>query len=91
MALIDMCYLTIGMGLIGLPTWGGDHTKKMTGAHLFGGPTRARKTKARIARAQVLMAAAREPAAEITQRQSAPRPWRVTEAHSRRLAQMRSL
>jgi hypothetical protein len=65
--------------------------KKMTGAHLFGGPTRARKTKARIARAQVLMAAARKRAAEITQRESAPRPWRVTEAHSRRLAQMRSL
>ena len=91
MALIGMCCLTIGMGLLGLPTWGAINMKKMTGSHLFGGPTRARKTKARIARAQVLMAAARERAAEITQCESGPRPWRVTEAHSRRLAQMRSL
>ena len=43
---------------------GGDHMQKVTGAWLFGGPTRARKTKARIARAQTLMAAAREQAME---------------------------
>jgi hypothetical protein len=47
----------------GWPPWpnrlGGNRMKKLTGSQLFGG-ARARKTKARIARAQLLMAAARE-------------------------------
>ena len=42
----------------------------MTGAKAFGGPKRAQKTKAKIARAQVLMAAARERAAERVSRRS---------------------
>jgi hypothetical protein len=60
--------------------------KKMTGARLFGGPTRAIKTKARIARAQLLMAAAREQASEMAQKYE---PLTVTQR--RRLAQLRSL
>ena len=63
--------------------------KKMTGAKLFGGPTRARKTKARIARAQLLMAAAREQASEMAQKYEPL--GRPTAAQRRRLAQLRAL
>ena len=70
---------------------GGDHMQKMTGAWLFGGPTRARKTKARIARAQTLMAAAREQAMSRCKIESSPLGRRATEAHRRRLAQLRAL
>jgi hypothetical protein len=71
---------------------GGDHMQKVTGAWLLGGPTRARKTKARIARAQTLMAAARQQAMESVQKyESSPLGRRVTEAHRRRLAQLRPL
>jgi hypothetical protein len=77
----------------GWPPWpnrlGGNRMKKLTGLQLFGGPTRARKTKARIARAQLLMAAARERAAEMAQGEDLP--LRFTHAHRRRLAQLRSL
>jgi hypothetical protein len=62
--------------------------KKLTGSQLFGGPTRARKTKARIARAQLLMAAARERAAEMAQGEETL-PLRSTHAHRRRLTQLR--
>ena len=77
----------------GWPPWpnrlGGNRMKKLTGSQLFGG-ARARKTKARIARAQLLMAAARERAAEMAQGDEIL-PLRFTHAHRRRLAQLRSL
>ena len=60
--------------------------QKMTGARLFGGPTRAIKTKARIARAQLLMAATRERASEMAQKYEP-----LTATQRRRLAQLRSL
>jgi len=65
--------------------------KKMTGAHLFGGPERMRKTNERIARAELLTASARERGIELAQQyESSPR-GRRTEAHRRRLAQLQSL
>ena len=67
--------------------------KKMMRTQLFGGPQRARKTKERIARAQLLVVAAREQAVETAQQCGSlpPRKWRFTEAQRRRLAQLRSL
>jgi hypothetical protein len=71
-------YCPVGMG--------GDHMKKMTGARLLSGPTRVIKTKARIARAQLLMDAAREQASEMAQKYEP-----LTATQRRRLAQLRSL
>ena len=63
--------------------------QKMTGARLFGGPTRAVKTKARIARAQLLMAAARERASEMAQKYEPL--GKLTATQRRRLSQLRAL
>jgi hypothetical protein len=81
----------VGWGLLAYRL-GGDHMKRMMRTQLFGGPERARKTKERIARAQLLVVAAREQAVETAQCGSLPpRKWRFTEAQRRRLAQLRSL
>jgi hypothetical protein len=65
--------------------------KKMTSAHLFGGPERMRKTNERIARAELLTASARERGIELAQQyESSPR-GRRTEPQRRRLAQLQSL
>jgi hypothetical protein len=91
----DLCVIwTRGrVGPPGLPTWGAINMKKMMRTQLFGGPERARKTKERIARAQLLVVAAREQAVETAQQCGSlpPRKWRFTEAQRRRLAQLRSL
>jgi hypothetical protein len=66
--------------------------KKMTSAHLFGGPERMRKTKERIARAALLKASARKRAMELAQKyESSPLGRRATYAHRRRLAQLQAL
>jgi hypothetical protein len=63
--------------------------KKMTSAQLFGGPERMRKTKERIARAELLTASARERALELAQKyESSPLGRRTTYVQRRRLAQL---
>jgi hypothetical protein len=62
--------------------------KKVTSAELFGAPKSARKTKARIARAKLVVAAAREWAAEMAQLSAAqPLTIRPTVLQRRRLAE----
>jgi hypothetical protein len=64
--------------------------KKVTSAQLFGGPTRMRKVNERLARVQLLRAAARERALELAkQYENSPLGMR-TEAHRRRLVQLQS-
>jgi hypothetical protein len=65
--------------------------KKMRGAHLFGGAERVRKTKERIARAELLTASARERGIELAQKYESSPLGRRTERHRRRLAQLQSL
>jgi hypothetical protein len=66
--------------------------KRMTSAHLFGGPERMRKTKERIARAELLKASARERAMELAQKyESSPLGRRATYTQRRRLAQLQQL
>jgi hypothetical protein len=65
--------------------------KKMTSAHLFGGPERLRKTKERIARAESLTALARERGIELAQKYVSSPLVKRTEPHRRRLAQLQSL
>jgi hypothetical protein len=65
--------------------------KKMTGAHLLGGPERMRKTNERIARAELLTASARERGIELAQQYESSLRGRRTDAHRRRLAQLQSL
>jgi len=45
--------------------------KRLTGAQLFAAPKSSRKTKARLARAKLLIVAARERAAQTAQRYAA--------------------
>jgi hypothetical protein len=65
--------------------------KRLTSAQLFGAPKSARKTKARLARAKLLIVGARERAAVTAQRYSAlalARPMGLpTVLHRRRLAE----
>jgi hypothetical protein len=58
--------------------------KKLTSAQLFAGPRSARKTKARIARAKLVVAAAREWAAEMAQVSAGPPSTRRPAALQRR-------
>jgi hypothetical protein len=62
--------------------------KRLTGAQVFAGPRNARNAKARLERAIVTVAAAREQAVEVSQQRMA-RVVRVrpTMWHRRRLAQ----
>jgi hypothetical protein len=53
------------------PTIGGQIMKRLTSAQLFAPPKIARKTKARLERAKLVVVAARERAAETAQRYSA--------------------
>jgi hypothetical protein len=62
--------------------------KKLTNAQLFAGPRSARKTKARIARAKLVVPAAREWAVEMAQTSAGPPSMRrPTVLQRRRLAQ----
>lgn len=62
--------------------------KRLTSAELFGAPKSARKTKARIARAKLVVAAARERAAEMARMSAGPPSMRrSTVLQRRRLAQ----
>jgi hypothetical protein len=63
--------------------------KTMSHEQLFGSPKSFHKAEARIARAKLIMAAAREQAVEKAQ---APplRTWQPNEPQRRRLAQLRS-
>src|SRR5919204_1743570 len=69
----------------------GQIVKRLTSAQLFGAPKSARKTKARLARAQSLVVAARERATVTAQRYAAHaliRPMRPpTVLQRRRLAE----
>jgi hypothetical protein len=46
--------------------------KRLTSAQLFGAPKMTRKTKARLARAKLVVAAARDRAVETAQQRRAP-------------------
>jgi hypothetical protein len=65
--------------------------KKLTSAQLFAAPKSARKTKARLARAKLVIVAARERAAVTAQRYAAQplmmRPMRPPNLLQRRLAE----
>jgi hypothetical protein len=66
--------------------------KRMTSAQLWGGPKSMRKTKERLARAQLLRVAARDRAMELAQKhESSPVGRRATYAQRRRLAQLQAL
>ena len=77
--------------VLALADLAGDHMKTMTHQQLFGSPTpkSIRNTKARIARARLIVAAARERAAEMAY--SPPRQSPTRESQRRRLAQLQSL
>jgi septum formation topological specificity factor MinE len=62
--------------------------KRLTSAQLFAAPKSARKTKARIARAKLLLVAARERAVETAQQHAVPSMKRPpTVLQRRRLAE----
>ena len=62
--------------------------KRLTSAQLFAPPKIARKTKARLERAKLVVAAARERAVETTQQRAAPSMKRFpTVLQRRRLAE----
>ena len=65
--------------------------KKMTSALLFGGAARMRKTKERIARAELLTASARERGIELAQKYESSPLGRRAYPQRRRLAQLQSL
>jgi hypothetical protein len=66
----------------------GQIMKKLTGAQLFAPPKMARKTKSRLARAKLVVAAARERAVETTQQRAVPSmKRRPTVWQRRRLAE----
>jgi hypothetical protein len=62
--------------------------KRLTSAQLFGAPKMTRKTKARLARAKLVVAAARDRAVETAQQRRAPSMKRFpTVLQRRRLAE----
>src|SRR5262249_46038008 len=66
----------------------GQIMKKLTSAQLFGAPKMTRKTKARLARAKLVVAAARDRAVETAQQRGAPSMKRFpTVLQRRRLAE----
>jgi hypothetical protein len=66
--------------------------KRMTSGQLWSGPKSMRKTKERLARAQLLRAAARERAMELAQKhESSLVGRRATYAQRRRVAQLQAL
>jgi hypothetical protein len=64
--------------------------EKFTSAQFFVAPKRARKTKSRLQRAALVVAAARERAAEMAQQALLPLTMRPTVLQRRRLARLNS-
>jgi hypothetical protein len=83
-AVIVMCH-SVRRGLTDM---GAIQMRKMTSAQLFGGPQSMRKVNARLARAQLLTAGARERAIELARKYENSPLGKRTVAHRRRVAQL---